>query len=76
MYEYEIKYLAIIPENQYDDFNSLIRIGKFDCKRLWQVLLEKDINKYTKLGWEVVQIDEDLLNGKVADGYGLFKRKK
>lgn len=42
----------------------------------WQKELCEQLDDFYKNGWELVQLDNDLMNGKCADGYGLFRRRK
>lgn len=67
-WEYKVEYIPTHGHDQYAD----IMTGKF----VYEVDLEKHLNKLGEEGWELIQIPAGLIGGECADGYALFKRKK
>ena len=69
-WEYAVKYLA----HRGGDKRTPFTPGT-ETRCLWELDLEKALNKLGADGWEVVSFPGYLLRGSV-DGYALLKRKK
>lgn len=79
MWEYKVECIVLLhPDGHTGDVRKLLpreeqeRYGDY----WWQKTLALELEKFGRQGWEAVSIDQELLSGKVADGFVLFKRLK
>ena len=42
----------------------------------WQKELCEQLNELSQLGWELVQLSPDLIDGTDPDGFGLFRKEE
>ena len=77
-WEYRVEYIAYIPDNLEEESPEYIKDPspwKRGLIHPESLSMELQLNDFGKEGWEVVSINEELLNGKAWDGYILLKRR-
>lgn len=73
-WEYKSSYIALIFKDDQSPDDLVKPVGR--CLYLWQEILQTELNKLGRDGWELVAIDPRLVEGSGIDGFAIFKRQK
>lgn len=79
MWEYKVECIVLLhPDGPTGDIKKMLpreeqeRYGYY----WWQKILALELEHFGKQGWEVVSIDQELLQGENVTGFVLFKRRR
>lgn len=75
--EYSYFYLCFgIKYEEYDERSEVDYMDNDMPMYNWQKELCEQLDNFYKNGWELVQLEDSLMKGICAGGYGLFRRRK